>query len=366
MASEPRSAHPEEAAGNYKIPALRILSEITTSLSGESDLEDLLQRFLGTMMKLAGATAGAVRVLAADGAHLKLLSSLGLPAEIVERERFVPLSCGLCGQAAEQGVALSSTDLRRCAERISHPFFDRDCRKLFALPLCHKGKVLGVYNLFLPQGREIPEDVALLFRSIGEHLGMALENARLRRENMRITLMDERQMLANEIHDSLAQTLAYMKMRLKLLQDAVAGGDSSKSARYLNDTSQALDSAYSTLRELLTHFRSRMDPHGLLPALKVLAHNFYDKTGIMLDFSLRVPDIHLPVEQEVQVFHIVQEALANISRHSRAEHARLILDTRDGNYLITVEDDGIGAASAQGPGAASTSASRSCASAPSA
>ena len=61
----------------------------------------------------------------------------------------------------------------------------------------------------------------LLYRSIGEHLGMALENARLARENLRMTVTSERQMMANEVHDSLAQTLAYM-VRMAMLNDAIA------------------------------------------------------------------------------------------------------------------------------------------------
>ena len=91
---------PERAHGGYKIPALRALSEITASLSTDSDLEDLLERFLSTMVKLAGGIGGAVRVTTPDGSHLRLVGTIGLPQEVVAREQYVPLECGICGTAA--------------------------------------------------------------------------------------------------------------------------------------------------------------------------------------------------------------------------------------------------------------------------
>jgi len=333
----------DPASGTYKIPALRVLSEIATSLSTENNLEALLERFLGTMVKLAGADAGAVRVLTADGSHLRLVGSIGLPAEIVEQEEFVELECGLCGEATRKRSHRHSTNVHFCSERTSHSYFGSRCQHIIAVPLRFQGKVQGVYNLFMASDTPVPEDVALLFDSISEHLGMALENARLTRENMRITLMNERQMLANELHDSLAQTLAYMKMRLALLRDSMEQADTANSAKYLEDVSEGLDTAYSGLRELLTHFRNRMDPRGLLPALQDIVNGFFKKTGIFINFSNLAPDLNLTPDQEVQVFHIVQEALHNINKHSKAQDVSLTLGL-DGNnqYWLCIEDDGVG------------------------
>jgi two-component system nitrate/nitrite sensor histidine kinase NarX len=181
-----------------------------------------------------------------------------------------------------------------------------------------------------------------LLRSIGELLGLALENARLARESMRATLTNERQMMANEVHDALAQTLSYMKMRMALLEKGIRDGDGSRSLKYAGDVDRALSSAYSSLRELLTNFRKRMDPQGLLHALKETADHYYEKTGVLLDFDNRAPDLELAAEQEVQVFHIVQEALANVSKHAGARRARLVLERRSGQFEITIEDDGAG------------------------
>jgi two-component system nitrate/nitrite sensor histidine kinase NarX len=329
------------AHGGYKIPALRALSEITASLSSDSDLEDLLERFLGTMVKLAGATAGAVRVVTPDGSHLRLIGTVGLPQEVIEREQYVPLECGICGTAASTH-SIESAGSSVCRESTALAYFGDACKRVIAIPLRNKGRIMGVYNLFLPGDNPVPEDVAPLFDSISEHLGMALENARLTRENIRITLMNERQMLANEIHDSLAQTLAYMKMRLAFLNEALQTGDAPLAKKYLGDVDDAMESAYSRLRELLTQFRHRMDPRGLIPALKDVADDFSRQSGIKVEFLNPAPDVNLLPDQEVQVFHIVQEALANVSKHSRAQHVRISVAMAGDHYVVAVEDDGIG------------------------
>jgi two-component system nitrate/nitrite sensor histidine kinase NarX len=143
-----------------------------------------------------------------------------------------------------------------------------------------------------------------------------------------------------------------MKTRVSLLRDAIVEHDESRASKYLDDLDRELGNAHTSLRELLTHFRNRMDPEGLLHALQGIANDFYDRTGVFLDFTNYVPDLNLMVEQEVQVFHIVQEALANIGRHAHALRAHLILDKRDGFYEVTIQDDGGGIFStARGSGA---------------
>jgi two-component system nitrate/nitrite sensor histidine kinase NarX len=324
-----------------KTEALRVLSEVTATLASEYEFEALLNRFLEMMVRLSGASAGIVRVLTSDGQHLKLAASLGLPPEIVQSERLVDIDCGVCGVALRNDEIRQTRDLKPCVARTGQPFFG-ECRSMVVVPLEHNGRLLGAYNLYLTEERPIPEEVSLLFRTISEHLAMAVENTRLMRENLRMTLMSERQMMANEVHDSLAQTMAYMKMRIELLREALLQYESGKALKYSGDIQQALDEAYASLRELLTQFRNRMDPLGLEHALKEHAAAYFDRTGVRLEFENRIPDLNLTVDQEVQVFHIVQEALSNVARHSGARQARLTLDVVDGQYAFTVEDDGRG------------------------
>ncbi|MGA8006517.1 MAG: GAF domain-containing protein, partial [Burkholderiales bacterium] len=232
---------PEE--GRYKVPALLVLSEIASSLSTEATLDELVSRYLSTMVRVAGALAGSVRLLTTDGRQLRLVSAVGLPPEMLERERLVPRDCGVCGESIQGARATWSGEPRVCRGMNPGAFLP-GCGEVIAVPLQHRGEVHGVYNLFLAQGRRLSDDVRLLFGAISEHLGVALENAHLARENTRATLVNERQLLANEVHDSVAQTLAYTRMRAAALREAQKNGDPARAERYLAEMEDAIDAAY--------------------------------------------------------------------------------------------------------------------------
>ena len=330
-----------DRATDEKLRALHLLAEATSSLPGNSGVDAWLDRFLATMIQLTDAAAGMVRVVADDGEQLRLVASAGVPPEVMARERLMPIDCGACGDAMRGAAAHPGVSPLPCAQHASLDWFG-GFSGMIVVPLAHQGRALGVYNLFLREARRLPEDAALLYRSIGEHIGMALENARLARENLRMTVINERQMMANEVHDSLAQTMAYMKMRLALLEEALEGGDQARAQKYTADLQSGLGEAYADLRELLVQFRSRMDPLGLVHALESLAAGFEDRTGVRLTLENRLGDLNLSAEEEANAFHIVQEALANVARHSGARSARVILEQQDVDYVFAVEDDGSG------------------------
>ena len=96
-----------------KMQALRVLSEVTATLASEYDLEALFNRFLEMMVRLSGASAGVVRVMTSDGHHLRLAASLGLPPELVEKERLVDINCGICGAALRNDEIRQTRDLKR-------------------------------------------------------------------------------------------------------------------------------------------------------------------------------------------------------------------------------------------------------------
>lgn len=328
--------------GADRLPLLKVLAEIAAGMSADTNEEQMLNRFLEIMVQLAGARAGAVRVLTSDGGHLRLVGAIGLSPALQERERYVPLECGICGRAILNQDAHSGNILTVCQKQVRHIYNAQNCRTVYAIPVKHKGKVLGVYNLFMDDERPLPADISYLFNSVSEHLGMALENARLTRENMRILLMNERTMLANQIHDSLAQTLAYAKMRLTVLNEAMTSGDATRANGYLADVEEAVDLAYSELRNLITQFRDRIDPRGLIPALRELVASFRKKANADVDFLNIAQDVVLTPEEEVQVFHIIQESLYNVCKHARARHVIVTLDLDDDQYVVNVADDGVG------------------------
>lgn len=335
-------------------PVGELFAELTAGLAGGDDLEALLQRFLEPVLRLSGAKAGAVRVLSDDGTRMRLVGSIGLPQHLLAAEREVDRHCGVCGRAADEGLPAWTDDLQPCMKRGTGEFFGHGFDRLMAVPLSHRDQVLGIYNLFFEPAAPPRPDMAAVLRSVGELLGLALHHARLEREQLLAAVLHERQMLANEVHDAVAQTLVYMKMRLPLLHDALLQHDDARALKYHGDLRQAVNDAHASLREILTHFRTRMDPKGLQHALRELQAGYLDRHGIRLIIDNHAAQLNLSVEQEVQVFHIVQEALANVARHSRAGEAHVAVERVGGELRVVIEDDGAGlpAAGVRGAGAA--------------
>ena len=300
---------------------------------------------LAAIVRLAGADAGTVRVIAADGMCYEPVVAVGIPGDgNGDRDDARAAWCYACPESRDAQSECVRNQTCGHDERFPADRLGAVCKHIVAVPLRHKDLPVGVLNLMFETEGPIPDAMTPLLQATGDLLGMTLDNARLARENLRIRLTNERQMLANEVHDSLAQGLTYMRMRMSLLRDAIRGADELKAHKFWGDVDDTLGNSQRRLRELITYFRSRMDPQGLLHALTETSDHFLDRTGIALEFVNVAPDLCLPPEREIEVFHIVQESLANICRHAHAERAKLLLARDDEGYLIAIEDDGVGMA----------------------
>jgi two-component system nitrate/nitrite sensor histidine kinase NarX len=327
-----------------------ILAEITADLGAGHDIEPLLRRFLLPIVSLAGAQSGAVRVFCDETQRLRLVGEIGLVPEVLDAERLVDRHCGVCGVAADEHRVAWAETVADCKLRASPG--RGGCAQVLAVPMTHRGRMLGIYNLFFETPTPPDAGVQAVLRAVGDLLGLALDNARLEREALRARLLAERQAMAAEVHDSVAQTLTFVKMRLPLLQQAIETDDAPQALRYVGDVRGAVSQAHTSLREILTHYRAPVDPQGLLHALADWAREFPQRTGVELEVANRAGAIELSAEQEAQVFHVVREALANIAQHAHARHAWLCVEAHDGLVEIVVEDDGDGPR--HGPGDATT------------
>lgn len=316
------------------------LLDTAASAPAEPDLEALVARFVGEIVALCGARGGAASLVDDDGRSLRLVATVGM-ADLPAHEALARVD-GEVAHAA-RGERTTGIDAGSAARGRAFPEGGPDgAMAVLAVPLTHGGRMLGVCNVFLGREERVPHATQRVLFSMGQLLGLALDNARRARAGLRATLAQERQLLANEVHDSLAQDLYFVKMRMSLLTRSLAERDEARSRQYVDDVDDVVSAAYANLRHLLTHFRSRLHPDGLVPALAAIAERYYDKTGVRLAFENRTSALRLSVEQELQVFHIVNEALANVSRHSGARSARVVLATDGVHCDVTVEDDGAG------------------------
>ncbi len=311
--------------------------------SRASDLKTLLNTFLETTIGFIKARAGVVRILLPDEQTLQVLSAVGLTGEELEAERIVVLACEDCSKDTFRH-GLCSTDVDACETRHGdRPH--RQFQSVISIPLESRNSpevLLGVFTLFFDTPQSSSGNAANMAITFADLLSTLIEHIKSNREAKRAELLMERQSIANEIHDSLAQTLNYARMNTTLLSDAVRNNNELMATKYARDIDEALEIGQKSVRALITDFRSEMDPAGLLQALQTLSEQFRQQHNIVLDCSIRVADLDLPLEHEIQAHHIVREALSNIAKHSNASHARLIVDHLCGYYVFTVEDNGVG------------------------
>lgn len=269
-----------------------IYAQLAAALTAGDDLHGLLVRLLEPIARQSRALAASVSVTGAEGGRPNVLGAVELSPT---------------GAAGERAARIALT---------------------------YRGRTLGQYELVLPAGAAIDEPRACFHRTLGALLGLALHDAHAERES--------RQAVMADVHDGIAQTLAFARMRLPLLEDAIANRDDAKALRYCDDVRQAVGAAHTNLRAMLSQSHAPMDPKGLKHALSSSVRSFHEQTQVDLVFDDRAPDLHLSARQESQVYLIVQEALANIAKHARARHAWLHIDRQGDQVDIVVEDDGAG------------------------
>ena len=311
-------------------------------------LESLQERFLVSIIALSGAQAGTVRVLTDDGKCMRLVAQQGLPTQLLATERRLEPDCGACNIAAASEILNWVDDVRSCVRHGAQAYLGLQSKSVLAVSLKHDQQTLGLYNLFFEARAELSAQTQTILRLVAQLLGLTLHNDRVEREHLRTTVIKERQEMVGEVHDAIAQTLAYVKMRLPLLSDAMLSHDDVRSLKYLSEVKIAVGEVHDNLREVMTYFRTRMDPMGLLHALQSMVDSFFDRTGIVLEFKNSTERLNLNEKQEIQVFHIVQEALANIAKYSMAERAVLTIRNSAEGLEFLVEDDGLGIAAPAG------------------
>jgi two-component system nitrate/nitrite sensor histidine kinase NarX len=216
---------------------------------------------------------------------------------------------------------------------------------VISLPVGDQGGRLGTLRVASRPQRPLEPWQLPLLESLTGHLTTALKLQDRMREGRRLVLHEERSILARELHDSLAQSLSYLKIqaaRLDAALQAETGGDPDAPARILAEIRAGISSAYRQLRELLTTFRLKIDGQGLGNALAETAQEFRTRGAFDVVLDDRLPPGLLSPNEEVHVLQVVREALSNVARHARARCCRIELALADGEVAVLVADDGVG------------------------
>lgn len=319
---------------------LAALYDMTAFLGSAQNLDELCRGFVNRAVKACSAFGGVVRLHSENDAEIHIVASEGLSRRFLHRESCIPDDACSCGAALQQSQSI----IRLVKEPGPHPDLFH-CRNegfetVAAIPVRFQQRTIGLLNLFFRTERELGVEERHLLETLAQHLGVAVENLRLIEREREMAAFEERNSLAQELHDSIAQSLAFLNIQTQILQNAMKQGDVEKAAASVAEIRTGVQECFADVRELLTHFRTRVGD-SLESALRSIVARFERQTGVQAQFSIEGSATPLAPDRELQLIHIAQEALSNARKHAHCKHVKLRLE-RGSVYSLEVEDDGIG------------------------
>jgi two-component system, NarL family, nitrate/nitrite sensor histidine kinase NarX len=320
---------------------LTALYESAAFVARAETLDVLAQGIARQVRQVAGADASAVRW--SDEANLKylLLASDCLPHAMADEEQCIATGDCLCGQPQRSAMTRvipiapdsPSSTLGRCARA--------GFETVISVPVRLHERMVGELSLFYRQAKQLGDDDRALLETMASHLAGAIEGLRaaaLRRET---AVAEERSFIARELHDSIAQGLAFLKIQLSLLRSDIQSGQTARIEKTLGELDAGVHDSLGDVRELLVHFRTRTNSEDIAPALKTTLQKFEHQTGLATHLDIEGDGLPLPADVQVQVLHVVQEALSNVRKHARA-HAVWVEVQQTPQWRVEVRDDGCG------------------------
>ncbi|MDR0225806.1 MAG: type IV pili methyl-accepting chemotaxis transducer N-terminal domain-containing protein [Burkholderiaceae bacterium] len=347
MAQSLQSSHGEledkvrekTASLNEQHLRLQALYAVSVQASEAGELQALAQGFVRQIRMAVHADAATVRWSDEANERYVLLAGDGLPQSLSVQEHCLHTGACLCGQPREQArlrvipiTPASDIQLPHCREA--------GFETVVSIPVQQQQRLLGEVNLFFRGAVVLTDDLRDLLSAMARHLASAMESLRATALEREAAVAEERGLIARELHDSIAQSLAFLKIQTQLLRDAVSRGNADARERSLSELEVGVRECYADVRELLVHFRTRTRAEDIEAALRATLSKFEHQTGISTCLAMSGQGLPLAPDVQIQVLHMVQEALSNVRKHAGATR----VDLRVGRHPWRFEvcDDGCG------------------------
>ncbi|MEZ4594127.1 MAG: GAF domain-containing sensor histidine kinase [Chloroflexota bacterium] len=320
---------------------LSIINSMAQALNRSVDLEQTLRAILAQVADLLDLQTGWVWLLREDDNQSYLAASQNLPPALALHPHKMEGSC-YCLDTYRDGdlAGAANVNVVTCS-RLKNLVDGTDGLRYHAsIPLYAHGKKLGVLNVASTDWRQLsPDDLQLLY-TIGDMLGIAVERARLFERSAQVGAVEERNRLAREIHDTLAQGLTAVSLQLESA-DALLEADADP-ARIRQMVQQALVLTRANLEEarrsVLDLRAAPLADRTLVEALALLA----EAAPLPVDLLVTGGNQPLPPGVESGLYRIAQEAINNASQHAQASQITVKLVATPQTVTLTVADDGRG------------------------
>jgi two-component system nitrate/nitrite sensor histidine kinase NarX len=324
-------------AQNSEISAMY---EIGSFLSGPHAIDELCRGFLHRIMQRLQADGGTVRILDSQKDNVHITVHEGISEKMIEEEHCIKKDDCLCGAATEKGIILVR-DFRQLDQQKRYRCQEEGYVSLAVFQIQTREQVIGSFSLHFSKERVLKGEERRLLEILGKNLGSSIENQRLISKEKEFAVSQERNLLAQGLHDSIAQGLNFLNLQVQMLEDSLKRND----VQEIHDIAPLLragvQESYEDVRELLLNFRTRLQDSNLESEMRNVVAKFQRQTGVHGTIEFSGNGAQLPPEQQLQVLFILQEALSNVRKHAQASEVKvMVVNERD--FGMTVHDDGQG------------------------
>ncbi|HET8705522.1 MAG TPA: type IV pili methyl-accepting chemotaxis transducer N-terminal domain-containing protein [Pseudomonadales bacterium] len=305
-------------------------------------IEETCKGFLTRIQRIFAADGGTVRLLNAERDRAHIVVHSGISENLIASEFALPVGRGLCGHAiAENQQMIAVTDSQQARLHNCEQCAEDGFKMVSLFQVRVKGEPIGFFNLHFKELHQFTVQEMQLLEALGQHLGIALENLRLKVKEKEMAISQERNLVAQGLHDSIAQGLSFLNLQVQMLEESLANDAWYEAREILPLLKAGVQESYEDVRELLLNFRSRIDAVDLFTAISMTLEKFERQSHVTTEFSHSGEGAALSREQQLQVVFILQEALSNVRKHAQATLVRVILENKI-DFKLLIQDNGVG------------------------
>lgn len=321
---------------------LEALDAAVRGIAAVQAVDSVLQLIVDQVRELGEAEYAALGIVGQFGSIEQFITS-GLTPQQRARIGPLPVGHGLLGLIMREDSSFLVDDIATDGRRYGFPPYHPEMHSFLGAPVRSKGRSIG--NLYLTNklsAATFSEADLRLVEMFALHAGIAMENARLHDEIERLAVVDERQRISQDLHDSIIQGLYAISLSLEDLPEIIAEDPAEGAER----ADRAIDSIHGTIRDIRNFIFGLqpeiLDDADLASGIQSLAAEFRSNT--LIDLEVLVADVlpELPEGHAADILAITREGLSNMARHSQATRASLVLDEDDGVVRLTIGDNGAG------------------------
>jgi signal transduction histidine kinase len=318
---------------------LKTSAQVSREITSILDIDELLKRVVSLIRDAFGYYQVQIYLADKETRQLQFRAGTGtLPPQ----HRILEFGAGnLNGEAAQNNKALMINDLAVDMDYLADPNLP-DTRAELVIPLRMGGQVTGTIDVHSASPEVFSEEDLLVIQSLADQIAIAIENARLYDQSKNLAVLEERNRLGRELHDSVTQSLYSLSLLAEGLRRLVGAGEQADFDENLSYIVTIAQTALKEMRLLIYELRPPdLEQEGLIGALRQRLEAVEKRSGVQTRLVISDELILIPVVEE-GIFGIVQEALNNALKHAQAKNVSVIMDKKDKLITLEVIDDGQG------------------------